>query len=173
MIINPKTEMRVLLLSTVLYLAGVAAILFLRPRLMFRDDGTWKEFSLHDIDGTVVPFWLFCIIWAFVTYFFCKLVFPEANVNIGRSAAALSGIATTPLSSLTARLTSGQGDALEEETPSSSGPTAQNLVQPLPTKQEGGARRNKSSAKPKPGFYKFHKDHFVWIGSDDSETEED
>ena len=69
-----KTEMRTLLFSMILYLIGVAVILFFRPSLMFHRDGRWKEFGIGDADGgTMFPFWLFCIVWAAVSYIIAHL----------------------------------------------------------------------------------------------------
>ncbi len=57
--------MRTLLLSAVLYLLGVAAVLYIRPLLMFHRDGTWKEFGVENPEqNTIFPFWMFCIVWA-------------------------------------------------------------------------------------------------------------
>ena len=63
-----QNRMRTLLLSAILYLLGVALVLFFRPRLMFHEDGRWKEFGTVSPDHTVFPFWLFCILWAAVAY---------------------------------------------------------------------------------------------------------
>ena len=61
--------MKVLLLSAVLYLTGVVVVLFLKPALMFQEDGRWKEFGLSDPSKyTWFPFWLFCILWSLVSY---------------------------------------------------------------------------------------------------------
>lgn len=62
--------MKILLYSGLLYLTGVAVLLFLRPQLMFTRDGTWKEFGIgRDGDQyTWMPIWLFCIIWAVFSY---------------------------------------------------------------------------------------------------------
>ncbi len=60
--------MRTLLLGAILYLLGVAVVLFFRPRLMFHPDGRWKEFGTVSPDHTIFPFWLFCILWAAVAY---------------------------------------------------------------------------------------------------------
>ena len=58
-----------LLLSCFFYLLGVVVVLYLKPALMFNDDGTWKEFSLTiDDTHTWIPFWLFCILWAILCY---------------------------------------------------------------------------------------------------------
>lgn len=62
--------MRLLIFSGILYLAGVAAVLFLRPSLMFTVDGIWKEFGIgrNPETHTWMPFWLFCIVWAITSY---------------------------------------------------------------------------------------------------------
>jgi hypothetical protein len=72
-----KTEMRVLLYSAVLYLSGITVVLYLRPQLMFSNDGRWKEFGIQGIDTTWMPFWLFCVLWAVVAYAIVRTVFYE------------------------------------------------------------------------------------------------
>lgn len=67
--------MRVLLFSILLYLAGVAVLLYLRPSYMFKEDGSWKEFSLKSTeDGTPFPIWAFCIVWALASFAIVKTV---------------------------------------------------------------------------------------------------
>ena len=62
--------MKVFLFAGLIYLAGIAAILLIKPDIMFRKDGTWKEFGLgrNSNNYTWCPFWLFCIFWALVSY---------------------------------------------------------------------------------------------------------
>ena len=61
--------MHVLFLALTIYLLGVTIVLYLRPALMFHPGGTWKEFSLNqDPNHTWMPFWLFSILWAIVSY---------------------------------------------------------------------------------------------------------
>ena len=69
--------MRVLLYSAVLYLLGIAIVLYLRPKEMFRRDGRWKEFGIHGVDTTWMPFWLFCILWAVVAYAIVRMLYPD------------------------------------------------------------------------------------------------
>jgi len=64
--------MKTLLFSMVFYLLGIAGVLFFRPHLMFHRDGRWKEFGIED--GTMFPFWLFCIVWAIVSYVLARLI---------------------------------------------------------------------------------------------------
>jgi len=60
-------------------LVGVAAILVIRPSYMFTPDGLWKEFGIEKgNEYTLCPFWLFCILWACVSYFLALTLSPEA-----------------------------------------------------------------------------------------------
>jgi hypothetical protein len=62
--------MSILYLALAIYIAGVAVMLYLRPSIMFHaDNGTWKEFGLDNNQrSTVFPFWMFTIVWAFMSY---------------------------------------------------------------------------------------------------------
>ena len=61
--------MEILWLAIILYSAGLALVLHFRPTLMFNDDGTWKEFGYQRSSRhTLLPFWLFVVAWAFVSY---------------------------------------------------------------------------------------------------------
>jgi hypothetical protein len=56
--------------SGILYLMGIAVVLFLKPTLMFTPDGQWKEFGIGQDESrySPFPFWLFCLAWAIVSY---------------------------------------------------------------------------------------------------------
>lgn len=69
--------MKLLLFSLVLYLIGVAAILYLRPQFMFRRDGSWKEFGVSGEDTSIFPIWMFCIAWAVLTYALSRIIYTE------------------------------------------------------------------------------------------------
>lgn len=62
--------MKQLLYSGLLYLAGVSVVLYFKPDLMFNAEGEWKEFGLgrHRDRYTWLPFWLFTILWAILSY---------------------------------------------------------------------------------------------------------
>ena len=62
--------MMLLIYSGLLYLLGISIILSIKPKLMFSKDGNWKEFGLgrHPDKYTWMPFWLFTIIWAILSY---------------------------------------------------------------------------------------------------------
>jgi len=62
--------MGILWIAFGIYILGVAIILYVRPGIMFRKDGgSWKEFGLSNQSSyTVFPFWLFAVVWAFMSY---------------------------------------------------------------------------------------------------------
>jgi hypothetical protein len=62
--------MSLLIYSGLLYLIGVSVVLALKPALMFSADGNWKEFGIGRAREryTWMPFWLFAIIWAIISY---------------------------------------------------------------------------------------------------------
>jgi hypothetical protein len=103
--------MRTLILSAVLYLLGIAILLLFRPALMFKKDGTWKEFGTTSVEHSIFPFWLFCIIWAILSYMITMLVVGEYS-----TAAACAAVATTTLS------------------PEKEDSSPEDLVEPLPIK---------------------------------------
>jgi hypothetical protein len=62
--------MTVIVIAIAIYILGVAAVLFFRPAFMFNEQtGTWKEFGLAKSEAyTLLPFWMFVILWAIVSY---------------------------------------------------------------------------------------------------------
>jgi hypothetical protein len=62
--------MKLLLLSGLLYLTGVSIVLYFKPEVMFTTEGEWKEFGLgrNPAQYTWLPFWLFTILWAILSY---------------------------------------------------------------------------------------------------------
>jgi len=61
-----------------LYLTGVAVVLVLKPSFMFTPDGVWKEFGIGKNESRYTPFtfWLFCLVWALVSYIIVILLEP-------------------------------------------------------------------------------------------------
>jgi hypothetical protein len=68
--------MTLLIYSGLLYLLGISIILILKPELMFGKDGSWKEFGLgrNKQKYTWMPFWLFAISWAIISYLFVLIL---------------------------------------------------------------------------------------------------
>ena len=105
--------MTLLLYAGVLYLAGVASLLLLQPTLMFREDGSWKEFGVgrDPRNYTWLPIWLFAILWAMLSYMIVLLL---AGANL------LPGISTVSegdLESLSPRKKSKVLSTLRESEP--------------------------------------------------------
>jgi hypothetical protein len=49
---------------------------------MFNKTGVWKEFGFtNDEKHTWFPFWLFCILWAFISFFVVNFFFGERQVT--------------------------------------------------------------------------------------------
>jgi len=90
--------MRTLLLSAVLYLLGISVILLIKPEFMFKKDGTWKEFGLGSSEHSVFPFWLFCILWAIISYLITLLIVGEYSDAKAIAATTTVSAATTALS---------------------------------------------------------------------------
>lgn len=68
--------MEIIWIAIFLYSIGLAAVLYLRPALMFNENGTWKEFGYKRDDAryTIFPFWLFAVVWAFLAYALAAVV---------------------------------------------------------------------------------------------------
>jgi hypothetical protein len=81
--------MRRLLAAGILYLIVIAIILTIKPQFMFTDDGTWKEFGVgrNSNTHTWMPFWLFAILSALVSYIIIILVFFMFNLDADGEAA--------------------------------------------------------------------------------------
>jgi len=61
--------MEAIWLAIVIYSLGLGLVLYLRPAYMFNENGTWKEFGYkRDSRHTLLPFWLFAIAWALLSY---------------------------------------------------------------------------------------------------------
>ena len=85
--------MKVLLLSSLFYLIGIALVLYVKPNLMFHENGNWKEFGLtQDAKHTWFPFWLFCIMWAFVSYGLSSFIYSASTSDTSSPTDENSGI---------------------------------------------------------------------------------
>jgi hypothetical protein len=72
-----------LLAAGIVYLIGVAVILTIKPESMFTEDGAWKEFGIgrNPNTHTWVPFWLFSVLWALVSYILITVGFAIAGIG--------------------------------------------------------------------------------------------
>ena len=79
--------MRRLIIAGLVYLTGIAVILLIKPQYMFREDGTWKEFGIgRDREYfTHIPFWLFAIVWAIISYLTVAIIENSIYGNYGNN----------------------------------------------------------------------------------------
>jgi hypothetical protein len=92
--------------AILVYVLGMAVVLYLRPAIMFKPSGVWKEFGVSATEGyTVFPFWMFSIVWAIMSYalvtvstvFITKVVQrSEVNLNAAPVATPISQATIAP-----------------------------------------------------------------------------
>lgn len=152
--------MKVFVYSTILYLFGVAVTLFFRPTLMFRPDGTWKEFGLSSSpDATIFPFWLFCLVWAVFSFFIIYFLINQTPT----AAAAVAATASIARSIRNRRVEVSKGDTEGVEE------ADDDLVQPI-----APPRPPRKKKEPKPGYYKLNTEatkkngtpRYIYVGSE-------
>jgi len=75
--------MSLLIYAGLLYLFGISIVIALKPELMFSKEGHWKEFGLgrHPAKYTWLPFWLFAIVWAIMSYMIILVI--ASNTGLG------------------------------------------------------------------------------------------
>lgn len=61
------------LATFVIFMAMFLAMMMIRPALVFNRDGSIKEFGLGYTNRTVLPIWLFVIVFAILAYFTVSL----------------------------------------------------------------------------------------------------
>ena len=68
--------MSLLIYAGLLYLLGISIVLMIKPTLMFSEKGIWKEFGIGRPSATYtwLPFWLFSMIWAILSYLIVLLI---------------------------------------------------------------------------------------------------
>ena len=68
--------MEQLIIAGLLYLSVIAIVLTIKPSFMFTEDGVWKEFGIgrNPNTHTWLPFWLFAILWALISYILVTLL---------------------------------------------------------------------------------------------------
>ena len=123
--------MRTLLLSGILYLIGIIIVLLIRPFLMFDENGEWKEFGMISKEHTIFPFWMFCIVWAIISYMISLLLVGEFSGKV----AVVAGLGANT-------------HALYESEP------PEDLVPVLPSKTtKKGSIKSVATGNMKPGYY--------------------
>ena len=145
--------MEILWIAIILYSAGLALILHFRPAIMFNEDGTWKEFGYQRSPRhTLLPFWLFVIIWAFLSYSFAAAaIWLFARPTLASSALASSALASSALASSYDETDDEEEEEEEEATQETELPMQS--VSTLPIKRGPGRPRKNPAEKPQPGYY--------------------
>jgi len=107
--------MSLLIYSGLLYLIGVSVILAFKPLLMFSKDGKWKEFGIGRSREryTWMPFWLFAIIWAIISYTIVLIIADRTNsMNVTNATNATN---TTSRENATDSTTENETDSTTEK----------------------------------------------------------
>ncbi len=130
-------------LAILLYSVGLAIVLHLRPALMFNENGSWKEFGYkRDSRHTMLPFWLFAIVWAVLSYAVATAIAWSYNAP----AAVASTTAAAYYNSNMGSWSSGPEYDEEDD---------EEIMQPVsevPIKR-GRGRPRKTEVQPRTGYY--------------------
>jgi hypothetical protein len=123
--------MTLLIYSGLLYLIGISVVLVLKPELMFTKDGGWKEFGIgrNKHKYTWMPFWLFAIMWAIVSYVLVLVIASSTGI------AGVSNVTDIPV----------QNDTIEPKNVSSKSMT--------PVSMGNSKKRITDINEMKPGYY--------------------
>jgi hypothetical protein len=137
--------MQILLYSGLLYLVGISIILILKPTLMFAKNGVWKEFGIgrNSERYTWMPFWLFAILWAIVSYIvILVLVYkPATPVSMASLPNLVNEAAQTTLPESKGKMLQAPSATMTSELPMQDTPSVQMM-------EETPKRRNM-----RPGYY--------------------
>lgn len=133
--------MELLWLAIVFYSIGLAAILYVRPAVMFNENGTWKEFGYQrDSRHTIFPVWLFIIVWAIISYVLATVVGSYMMAPAAAAVAATATATATATSKAHTFATDMFDESDEEEV----------IEMPEPKKRSSSP---KVKEKPRPGYY--------------------
>ena len=89
-------------LAGAIYLVGVGIVLLLKPSFMFTPDGDWKEFGIGQREDrhTPFPFWIFCLVWALISYILVLLMEPYLFTPVITPITPLGPVTAAAISSL-------------------------------------------------------------------------
>jgi ammonia channel protein AmtB len=162
--------MEILWIAIVLYSAGLALVLHFRPALMFNEDGTWKEFGYQRSSRhTMLPFWLFVIVWAFMSYAIA------ASITWYFSAPAIGLSALTSASATFSQPTEEVEDEDEEEEDEETMMPVSEMSAPISGAPISGAPKRgpgrPRKEKPLQGYYVLEKNgdglhRYIYYGPD-------
>ena len=135
--------MEILWLAIIFYSIGLGLVLHFKPAVMFNEDGTWKEFGYQRDRSrhTMIPFWLFAITWAFISYAIAACIY-WVYPTLGFAA-----VATTTYSF---------GSTPDDTSSSESESDDDDVIPVSKVEKRGRGRPRKSEkieAKPREGYY--------------------
>jgi hypothetical protein len=142
--------------AIVIYSIGLGLVLYLRPALMFNENGTWKEFGYNrGSRHTIFPFWLFSVVWALVAYALASFLVASVFTGVFTGAA----VAAMPSMPSYQSPSESEGDsAFETDT------DVEEVIAPPP---------QQVSKKPRAGYYVLNADtrkngirKYVYYGSE-------
>ena len=134
-------------LAILFYSLGLAAVLHLRPALMFNENGSWKEFGYkRDSRHTLLPFWLFAIVWAILSYAVALAIAWSYNSSVTATATATTAAAY--YNGNMGSWSSGPEEYDDEE-------EEEEEIRPVsqPVKRGRGRPRKTETAQPRTGYY--------------------
>ena len=153
--------MNALWFAFIIYIAGMAVVLYFRPSLMF-DGGAWKEFGLTTTHNntTIFPFWMFVIVWSIASYTvgtLCVIGFSGVSTQ---NSATPEDIVTVNQELLEPSSNSEANESINDSEPIKPKPrraakedlefneTLEEVLEEAPRR-----RHRKKKAKPVPGYY--------------------
>lgn len=135
-------------LAVAIYSVGMAAVLWVRPALMFNENGTAKEFGYQRTSRhTLFPVWLFAIVWAFVSYAVASAVL-WIGMGGGEGAATVGMMAATTAARPRWSPSEGLLEEVEEDEGEGEG-EEEDFTIPI----SRVPRRVSGGRKPRPGYY--------------------
>lgn len=158
--------MEILWLAIVFYSIGLGLVLHFKPRLMFNENGTWKEFGYQaGPRHTLFPVWLFAITWAVLSYAIASVISWSFAMPAGAAAVTASSMmmSAPPPSSSRIRTAFGQYDDMEEPEAEDYGQEEQDQEQEQESLGQrvsetiriprGRTRPQTPARKPRSGYY--------------------
>jgi len=173
--------MNTLWFAFIIYILGMAVVLYVRPSLMF-DGGAWKEFGLKSTNNstTIFPFWMFVVLWSIASYVvgtLCVLGFSSLSTQTPEAAAAEEPAAAEAPANTDADVKEPEAAPAEELEFHDISQATQQMTKVMDSKRKALRRRNRARSstelpeKPLPGYYvkgknKNGKSTYIYYGKE-------
>jgi hypothetical protein len=140
--------------AIVVYCAGLGAVLYIRPSLMFMENGAWKEFGYQRGPRyTIFPFWLFTIAWAIVSYAIAAATGIMWNSDVGMFSASAGAAASMGHSGYDWSAAEVDTDADADTDAEAEAEARADTIAEGPKRRGPGRPRKYPEGKPRPGYY--------------------